>query len=328
VSAAHETGESPGGLVRRAWSASPALVVNTALQLGALAVFLVLAVVDERLVTGQPVWLKPAKFAISTALYGATMAWMLSYVQGRRRAVLWVGRITTAVFVIEVALIAVQAGRGVPSHFNVSTPLNAAIFSTMGIAILVAWFTGWVALWLLARQHFEDRALGFAIRAGLIVSLIGAGLGGKMTQPTPAQLEGFAAGQVERAGAHAVGAPDDAPGLPLVGWNTQGGDLRVPHFFGLHAMQLLPILAALLTRQRGERLHRSRLALTRIAGVSYMLLVGILTLQALRGEPLLGPSSLTLSLLGTWAVGTAAVVAAALLRAHSGLTHRSDVAVR
>jgi hypothetical protein len=110
-------------------------------------------------------------------------------------------------------------------------------------------------------------------------------------------------------GAHTVGAPDGGPGLPLTGWSTTAGDLRVPHFVGLHALQVLPLfalalvaLAPRLTRLREERV-RVRLVLT--AAVSHTGLVAVLLWQALRGQSPAHPDTPT-------AAGCAAVAVVAL----------------
>ena len=85
-------------------------------------------VADPRVILGAPVWLKPAKFAISTAIYAMTFAWIFTYLAAWPRLTRIVGATTAAVLVLEVALIAVQAARGTTSHFNVGTPLDGAIF--------------------------------------------------------------------------------------------------------------------------------------------------------------------------------------------------------
>jgi hypothetical protein len=114
------------------------------------------------------------------------------------------------------------------------------------------------------------------------------------------------------AGAHTVGAPDGGPGLPGTGWSREHGDLRVPHFLGLHAMQLLPLLAIALGRRRLSEKTRLRLTLT--AAASYSALFAVLLWQALRGQPLVPADGLTIAALGFWLVLTAASVWATLPR--------------
>src|SRR3712207_8251223 len=80
---------------------------------------------------------------------------------------------------------------------------------------------------------------------------------------------------------HAVGVPDGGPGLPLVGWSTTGGDLRIAHFVGMHALQALPLLAAVLIAvQRFD--ERTRVSLVRVAGAAWTGLTVLLTAQALQ----------------------------------------------
>jgi hypothetical protein len=85
------------------------------------------------------------------------------------------------------------------------------------------------------------------------------------------------------AGAHTVGAPDGGPGLPATGWSTEHGDLRVPHFVGLHALQVLPLFVIALRRRGWPESLRVRAAVW--AGVAYSGLYVALLVQALRGQP-------------------------------------------
>ena len=144
--------------LRRLWATSPALVGTGAAHLALLGLFLLAGLLDGRLVTGQPVWLKPAKFAASIALYTLTLAWLLAHVEGHRRAVRAVGAVTSATLWVEILVIGAQAARGQASHFNTAHALDAALFSVMGVSILVAWLAGFAALGLLVSQRFADRA--------------------------------------------------------------------------------------------------------------------------------------------------------------------------
>ena len=95
--------------------------------------------------------------------------------------------------------------------------------------------------------------MGWALRLGMTITIVGAMTGGLMTRPTSAQLEAARAGnRMTVAGAHTVGAPDGGPGLPGTGWSLEHGDIRVAHFLGLHALQLLPLLAFAFAQARVE----------------------------------------------------------------------------
>jgi len=299
-------------LLRRALTANkPLAVVGLGFILFAAVTLLGLAV-DPRTVLNAPAWLKPFKFGISTAFYSFTLLWVLNFVQGHRRWVSVISWITTVGFAIEIALISLQAARGVPSHFNVSTQFDGVLYSVMGSIIMVIWLASLVAVILLIRQRMTDAALGWAVRLGLIAAVAGAGVGMLMTQPTPANLDYIAEHQAPppTIGAHSVGATDGGPGLPIVGWSIEGGDLRVGHFVGLHGMQLVPLLAWLLLRRFPRLSDGRRLALAWTVGLGYLGLTGLLTWQALRGQSLIAPDALTL---GALAALTVAIVGALAL---------------
>ena len=296
-------------MLRRLWQTSPELITTAALMLVVLAGALVGLVVDPTVITGAPAWLKPAKFAVSITIYTVTLAWIFTLLPEWRRTRRIIGWLTAVVMVLEMAIIATQAWRGTTSHFNVGTLVDGVLFSIMGLAILIQTLSSIavaVALW---RLRFDDAALGWALRLGMSITIVGALTGGLMTRPTATQLEAARAGaRMTIAGAHTVGASDGGPGLIGTGWSTEHGDVRVPHFIGLHAMQVLPLVALLLARRHVPRTVRPWLMI--VGGVSYAALYVILLVQALRGVPLLAPDAATIAQLGAWA--TASLAAAGL----------------
>ena len=300
-------------MLNRLSQGSRPLTATGLVMLAVLAGTLVGLAVDPRIITGAPAWLKPAKFAASIAIYTFTLAWIFTLIPEWRRTRRIVERTTAVTLVLEIVIISLQAFRGTTSHFNVGTVLDGVFFTIMGVAILVQTLSTIAVATALWRHQFADRALGWALRLGMTITIVGALSGGLMTRPTAQQLDAARAGaRMTVAGAHTVGGPDGGPGVPGTGWSTEHGDLRVPHFLGLHALQVLPIVALVLRRQRLAEIVRVRLIL--IASASYAALLGILLLQALSGQSVLAPDGLTLVLLGLWALGTLIAAAASVLR--------------
>jgi hypothetical protein len=271
------------------------------------AICLVGLVVDNRTITGQPAWLKPAKFVMSASIYAATFLWMLSFIKDKHpRFTAIAGGIVGLGFGYELLVIGLQAARGVTSHFNVSNELDLFLFSTMGTVITIVVLMALGLAIFLAISGTGNRTMTRAIQLGLIVAVYGAFLAFTMTPPKPDQLTTMQSGQAPTSiGGHSVGVAEDAPGLPVLGWKTEGGDLRVPHFFGLHALQLLPLLGFAISRLRFS--ERRKLALVWLSAASYTGFVTILLVQALRGQSVVAPDGLTLGLIGSLALVTAAV---------------------
>lgn len=272
---------------------------------------------DDRELLGVPIWLKPFKFSVSIAIYAATIAWMLSLLDRRQRLGWWLGTVSAAALVTEIVIIAAQAGRGRQSHFNNQTALDSTLYSVMGATIAIAWVCTLILAILLLIQRLPDRADALAVRFGLIVGLAGMMVGFLMTMPTKAQLDLPEGEAPTIVGAHSVGVPDGGAGLPLVNWSTTGGDLRIGHFIGMHALQALPLLgfALALAGRRFARLRpgRVRARVVTVAGIAYAALTVLLVWQALRGQSIAHPDTLTLAALGGLLLATAGGTAWALL---------------
>lgn len=249
---------------------------------------------DDRLLVDSPIWFKPFKFAVSFVLYSASLAWFISMLEGRaHRIAWWLGTVSALVGLGEMAVIVGQVVRGKRSHFNFETPLDTALFSAMGIMVVILWAANLVIAVMLFRKRFDNPAKAWTIRFSLVIALVGMAVGFVMTQPRAGQSP-----EKGVLGSHSIGGPDGGSYMPLTGWSTVHGDLRIGHFVGMHALQILPLLIALAGRRANARLAW-------VISGGYLGATLLVIWQALRGQPLIKPDALTLTVATAIAVATA-----------------------
>jgi hypothetical protein len=197
-----------------------------------LALCLLAMLADARQIGGVSVWMKPAKFAASFWLWLWTLAWAWGALAQAARHGFLAGLVvwgTVVAGLYEQLWITFRAALGQPSHFATDT-IGAIAYGLMGLfAVLLVAMAALLGVLVLGRgDRAQPRAWRLAVGCGLVI----AGLAGGVT-----------------------GASISAIGSPLVGgvagnwppffWSATGGDLRMAHFLGVHAMQALPALALL-----------------------------------------------------------------------------------
>jgi hypothetical protein len=243
---------------------------------GFAVLFLILAVLslfDSQQILGVNRWIKPMKFAGSIAIFVWTVAVYLYFLRGYEKTARVIARCTMAMQIGEIILITMQSARGTTSHFNNSNAFDGAVFSAMGLMIAVNSLLIIYLAFLYFRADFQlPKAILWGMRLGLIVFLLGSFEGGYMSAQT----------------GHAVGVADGGGGLPLANWSTEGGDLRVAHFVGLHAFQAIPLFAWMLVFLQKRFSPVRPTVLTVIFAALYFASFTMVFVQALSGRPLLG----------------------------------------
>jgi hypothetical protein len=246
---------------------------------------------------------KPTTFGVSFGLTTITLAWVAGHLRVSDRARwLLLGPLAVA-DAYEVVWVAVQRCRGVVSHFNFDTSLDTGLFLAGGVAIAVT-VTVTLILTVLAFTAIQATpSMTLAIRAGLLILLVAQAVGGWMIQ-------------------HGVGPASDGATTGLTTFGV-AGVMKVPHAVAIHAIQVLPTLAWLLSfTTLGER---RRVTLMGIAILGYVALVVVSLIQTAAGmAPLdVGVVAVVLSLLGVGLLGVAFLTALLtfrkpLPRAHEG----------
>lgn len=228
---------------------------------------------------------KPIVFGLSSGITTLSLAWLVAYLAPSLQKSRWT-RVYAVTMALEIFLIDMQQWRGVASHFNFSSHLDEAIFTTMGALICVSVF----AASALGLSLVRDRAVPSDVRAAF-------GLGTLLLVASS-----FIGAATAVHGSVAVQSHMGQPGV--IG---HAGLLKVPHAISLHALQTLPVLSWLLSALGVAEASRARAVL--LAGLGHALLSAGALAQTLAGLPPTSPSPASLSL---YVVGLALTVAPAV----------------
>lgn len=225
-------------------------------------VFITLTKFSNTQVYNVNAWYKPFKFAFSTFLFAWAMAWYCYYLPNFN--IQFYNWTVIILLGFEIFYIAFQANKGQLSHYNISTPVYATLYSMMAIAAsLVTIYTGYVGL-LFFKNSFPDlpNYYVWAIRLSILLFVIFS-------------FEGFAMGSRLN---HSVGALNDNSNWFILGWSKTVGDLRISHFIGMHALQVVPFLSYYLLKNA---------KLTIGISIFYGILALLTLIQAIQGKPLI-----------------------------------------
>jgi hypothetical protein len=257
---------------------------RSAYVVGALLIVSGLVHLTLLVVTGAP-WQGPlslrkaSTFGLSFGVTLITITWVASFLDlsARGRAIV-LGAFTVA-SVMETALVSLQVWRGVPSHFNLETTLDA-----------------WIA-----------RALagGGMVLVALIVVLTVAAF--RMNPSLPISLlVAIRVGFATLVGAVVVGALMIAKGMLLVfrgdsqAAYVTGGVLKPTHAVALHAILVLPALAWLLSLTNWSEERKLRLVAVGAAGyIAFAVVIGVANFT---GLSLASPPIATIALLAALSV--------------------------
>ncbi len=233
-------------------------------QLIIVIICLFSSIYSDNVILGVNAFSKPLKYSFSSMITCWSLCWILYYMESSsvKKSVSWIIGISV---LLENLIILIQSFRTEPAHYNMSTPLNSLmsvliiffmlIFSLTLIRVAVLFFN---------QQKFPvSQHYTWGVRLGVLIFvsssiLIGGMMFGMMS--------------------HTIGGNDGDIGLPFLNWSSKYGDLRVAHFLGVHALQVIPLLSYYVFKKKNSVVYFS---------ILYILLILIFVIMAFSEMPLL-----------------------------------------
>ena len=219
-------------------------------------------------------WIKPIKFSMSFSTFASTVSLLLLALRLPKWQLTLARRAIALSVALEILSLGAQAWRSafaLTGHSFVDRSL--ALMTNSMVMVNTAIVCGMLALFCANRVHsaMADGPMVSAIRYSIVIFLAGNAIGGYMLA----------------RGTHTVGAGDGGPGLPFVNWSTIAGDLRIAHFIAIHAIQIVPLFAYILSQMAPiPAVRHRRMAIAALA-IVVAASVGATFVQAALGHPLL-----------------------------------------
>jgi hypothetical protein len=239
----------------------------------AVPVFAALAMFSAGTAAGGNPWIKPIKFSLSFSTFASTISLLLMALQIPQWQLKLARRVIAASVALEIFSLGAQAWRSAYSHSGYLL-LDSTLSLTTNSMVMI---NTAIVCWMLAlfcanrvRTDVVDRPMVSAIRYSIMIFLAGNAIGGYMLS----------------RGSHTVGTADGGPGLPFVNWSTIGGDLRIAHFIAIHAIQIVPLFAYILSQMAPIPAVRQRKLAVAALAIVVGGAVGATFIQAALGRPL------------------------------------------
>src|SRR5712675_433924 len=219
-------------------------------------------------------WIKPIKFSMSFSTFASTISLLLLGLRIPKWQLTLVRRTIAASVALEILSLAAQAWRSA-YHLSGQSLLDTSLAQMTNSMVMVN--TG-IVCWMLVlfcanrvRTDLIDRPMVSAIRYSIVIFLAGNAIGGYMLA----------------RGSHTVGVADGGPGLPFVNWSVIGGDLRIAHFIAIHAIQIVPLFAYILSQMAPIPPVKYRRIAIAVLAILVSAAVGATFVQAALGRPLI-----------------------------------------
>ncbi len=225
---------------------------------------------DDRMLLDVSVWLKPLKFSLSAAIFIYTVGYYTNLYNYTKRKKNIINHVIAWTTLADILIIMTQGARGVKSHYNMDSLLDGLLFAAMGILVS---FSVLVMLIFLVDTLRRKPKVNYSVFSALLIAWISTLYGS------------YVGGQMLGQQGHNVGVPDGGDGMFLVNWSLEGGDLRIAHFLGLHAIQVMPIAAFFIHKKMPNSPKLAGL-LSVLFGISYLGIIALTFHQAKNGIPL------------------------------------------